>query len=300
MIAFAYEDKLRQRRMSLASFAMLRVVRLYPLLLLGVSIGSVLALGAVLLRESMSLTQWFDITLLAVLLLPSFVIPEWSTAFPLNTAAWSLTFEMFMNAVYAIIAPVLDTRLLIVLVALGAAALFMMSYTHGQIMGGNNQDNFWYGFPRVVYPFLVGVLLFRFRPRFELPGIYALVLSAILGAVLMSGAQPGDFSDFILVTIVFPLLVYFGAAVRVSNRIGSLMLILGELSYPVYILQDPILRIFLEIDKVVQSTGAVSLVLGLIQAAIVIGFAWFMNRYYDLPVRKWLRSRMTGFRPAQA
>lgn len=300
VIAFAYEDGLRKRSLSLSKFTAVRIVRLYPLLLLGVAMGSVLALGAAVFQDSITLTEWFSITVLAVLLLPSFVIPEWSTAYPLNGAAWSLTFEMFMNIVYAIIAPLLSTRLLVGIVLVGAAALFSMSYEYGQILGGNDQGNFWLGFPRVVYPFLVGVLLFRFRPRFVLPGIYAVLLSAILGLVLMSGIRPNDFSDFFLVTIVFPVVVYFGAAVQVSNKIGVLMLILGELSYPVYILQNPILRVFLELEEILETSGLMSVLMGVAQATIVIGFSWVMSRHFDLPVRKWLRAKIATIRPAQA
>jgi len=162
VVAFAYEQRLQNTTMTLRSFAWVRITRLYPPIFLGTASGIFLGLLAALYGK----ITYQDLAIsgtLGLLLLPSYIFPQWSTAYPFNMASWSLTFELFVNAVYGAIALRLTTRQLLKLIAGSAALLVWVAFMNHGIAGGNDQANFAYGFGRVMFPFFTGVLLFRFR-----------------------------------------------------------------------------------------------------------------------------------------
>ena len=92
VVAFAYEQRLQSGAMGLTSFALVRITRLYPLILLGTTVGIALALLATTFKHSVTYQQVALSGTLALLLLPSYVFPQWETAYPFNMASWSLTF----------------------------------------------------------------------------------------------------------------------------------------------------------------------------------------------------------------
>ena len=157
VVAFAYEQRLQSGAMGLTSFALVRITRLYPLILLGTTVGIALALLATTFKHSVTYQQVALSGTLALLLLPSYVFPQWETAYPFNMASWSLTFELFVNAIYGAIVPNLTSRRLIVLTACSAIVLAWVAFMNHGIAGGNDQGNFAYGFGRVMFPFFAGV-----------------------------------------------------------------------------------------------------------------------------------------------
>jgi peptidoglycan/LPS O-acetylase OafA/YrhL len=94
--------------------------------------------------------------------------------------------------------------------------------------------------------------------------------------------------DIILVLIVFPLCI-FSAAHGTVRHGAKLLSVLGAASYPVYLFHLPAARLFkhamhhLE-DRYVPMSG-------LVLAALIIAVAVIGERVYDLPVRRWLKSR---------
>jgi peptidoglycan/LPS O-acetylase OafA/YrhL len=186
VVAFAYEQRLRDCTMGLASFALVRIARLCPLLYLGTAGGIAIALFAAIFKGSVTCEEVAISGVLAFLLLPSYVFPQWESAFPFNMAGWSLTFELFVNALYGVIAPSLTSRRLVKWIACSAVVLIWVAVMNHGIAGGNNQNNFACGFGRVMFPFFAGVLLYRFRfPQRMAPRVGLVVILGLSGLLLV-------------------------------------------------------------------------------------------------------------------
>jgi len=290
VVACAYERKLRSGQMQARHFIEVRIKRLYPLVFLSTSLGIAMASLAVLFKDSITLPQLLQASALALLILPSFVFPQWQTAYPLNMASWSLTFEAFVNLVYVAIARQLTNRTLMALVASSWGALLLLVAHADGIAGGNNQEGWPWGFFRVMFPFFVGVVLYRFKPRPRENPVLAIALLPVLAIVLLLDFPNYRFFSLIYVSIVFPAIVYLGSGVIVPERITAILHRLGLISYPVYIMQGPILRIGEEIMKHIHSTAMLRL-FSIAEFCAVVLVAWIAAKCFDEPIQRALRAR---------
>ena len=168
VIAFAYEQKLRSGRMRLPAFLWVRVERLYPLLLLGTLMGIAPAMLAVAFKGTITYHQVASSSVLALLLLPSYVFPQWDTAYPLNMASWSLTFELVANAIYAIMAPSLTLRRLVQLTFCSAILLIIVALREQRGCRREQPGQFRLWLWKSTLPVFRGaLLLFRFATILE-------------------------------------------------------------------------------------------------------------------------------------
>lgn len=288
VIAYAYESRLAAG-MPLSTFFTIRMIRLYPLLFIGVLAGVALAVLSTIVTGFPAPIDVASASLLGLLLLPSYVFPQWSTAYPFNMAEWSLFFEFWVNLVYALIARFLTTRLLLSLVAVSGICLIVMAYWCGGIFGGNNQDNWHLGFIRVLFPFFMGVLLFRIpRPQIQ-SSTLALALGFLFVVSLLIVVPGGWVTDALYVCLLLPSFLFLGAALRASEKIASGSIFLGRLSYPVYILQGSLLRIGEEVKRRVHMSGTETFTLDVGQFIGIILIAYIALICFDEP----LRARLT-------
>jgi peptidoglycan/LPS O-acetylase OafA/YrhL len=300
VVAFAYEPSLRSCEMSLIDFARVRAMRLYPLLVLGTSAGIFLAVLAAAFKGQPSFQDIAVSGALALLLLPSFVFPQWQTAYPFNMPAWSLTFEMFANLLYGAIAFRLTSSRLVMLTILSAILFAWLALANQGVGGGNNQDNFMLGFGRVMFPFFAGVLLYRLRlSQRPGPASAIFVIHVLTGSLLvMKHALPqlGGLTSLVYVLILFPLVITIGAAVEAGPRVAKLCTFAGQLSFPVYILQGPVIRIGDEILKHVHFNFAGACLFGFIEGFLVIAIAYAALKLYDNPIQVAFKSRNFAYR----
>lgn len=300
VMSFAYEHKLRTGAMDLTSFAGIRMLRLYPLLFVGTGAGILLGLLAAHVKHDVSYEQLAIGGALGLLLLPCYVFPQWGTAFPFNMAQWSLTFEIFANVVFAAIAPKLTNRVLLWTVALCGMLLVGMALVHGDVYVGYDKNNFFYGFTRVLFPFFAGVLIFRFRRRPRHAPFLAIGLIMALLAFIMLPPWHAGLWTLTYVILLFPTIIFLGSAAEVGPRLSNFFRFLGMLSYPLYILQSPVLRIGEEVLKRKHFGFGGSLVFALVEATAVLAISYLALTYYDIPVRRFLRSRAARRHPALA
>ncbi|MCW1382033.1 acyltransferase [Novosphingobium sp. KCTC 2891] len=289
VIAYAYEERLCSGAMSLAAFASVRFKRLYPLVFLSTAVGIVLALGAALTRHEIAVTDVLSAAALSLLLLPSFVFPQWATAYPFNMAVWSLTFEAIANAVYAAMAPWLSTRVLIAILLVSAALLLSNALAQGIVDGGHRQANFWYGFSRVPYPFFVGILAYRFRPAQPVLPAWLIVGSLTLALLLPTISTA--IVSLLMVLVLFPMLVWAGSASQLGARLSSVCRFGGLLSYPVYICQAPVLRVGLELRRAIVPHGMADLAFSGAEMVAAIAAGWLAWRWFDKPIQQMVRQR---------
>jgi peptidoglycan/LPS O-acetylase OafA/YrhL len=290
VIGHAYDG--RWARMTRRDFFGQRLRRLHPLVLLGVLLAAAgyLVERVGLRGESVSPLLFAADVLLAALLLPSPSLPDHEgQTYSLDGPAWSLGQEYLINVVYAFVGPILGLRALTVLVAVCGAALVAIGATHGTLHVGWTWDTLWLAPVRTAFPFFMGLLLQRSGRR--LPGGGFVVLSLVLLAAFCAPYLPrpaNGLFEAALVIVLFPLIIAAGAAAAAKGRMARFCNFVGELSYPIYIVHYPFVRLYGAWVWTQQPSQALKLAVGAGLALALPGVAWLALRLFDEPVRAWL------------
>jgi peptidoglycan/LPS O-acetylase OafA/YrhL len=179
VIAQSYEAKLLNHEMSFLGFFRTRLVRLYPLYIVGTILGFVYVIvkSSVLTTEPFQL--WPNIEALAAnaVFLPSFS-DRAPGIFPFDPAAWSLAFEWAINLIYAVWAVRQGTRRLAFIAAVSAAALVPCAISNGSLDMGWGVSTALGGGIRICFAFTLGVVIYRLLStgKLKMPAINAVGL----------------------------------------------------------------------------------------------------------------------------
>lgn len=280
VLAQAYESKLTSGEISAISFLRLRVIRLWPLVLLGMLLGFLVfswAPAAMSDRSWPASFKWLALVF-GLLLLPN---PTPGVgAYPLNPPTWSVVYELVVNYGYAVFRKRLTPVVLRVLILISGFILAVTTVRDGT---ANTLDP-----ARVVYSFFLGVLLSRgmlATPRAS--GHKTILLVVSLAVVLFTpdlGILPHGVFDALCCIAIFPSIVWLGARVEPPQSLKSWCSVSGELSYPLYAIHYPIV--------VLSMTAAASRLSGeLLTAALLplmlgtFGLSIAVARTYDQPLR---------------
>ena len=307
VMAHAYDD--RWDKMSVMDFAKRRLIRLQPLIVLGMTIGALLfffqesSLFPKVAETSVSqvvLLMLIGYTLLPVP--PSMDIRGWAEMHPLNGAAWSLFFEYIANVLHVLVLRKLSNWALFALVLLAAGALFNVAVygKAGDLIGGwsTEPEQLKVGFTRLLFPYMAGMLLRRVLPPSS--GKNTFVIAGLLLVLALGAPRVGGYDqvwlngmyEVVVLVAVFPIILYLGAMGTVRNSLTQkLCTFLGDISYPLYITHFPIIYTYsawvtnykVPIEEVMPASVAVML------TTILVAYASL--RWYDMPVRKWLTRR---------
>jgi peptidoglycan/LPS O-acetylase OafA/YrhL len=265
--------------------------------------GGLIGLCVLVLRRlTVGDVSWRGVALVAVsniLLLPSNALIGFrSYSFLLNSPFWSLSWEMVVGLIYAILARGLTFARLLTILAAGALAVVLLSLRKGGLDTGFYWTDFDLGFVRAVFPFFAGVALrqgLRLHPTrkaLDLPTLGLLAL-ALLTPVALSPAL-----EFLAVLVLFPGIAIMGASAEASPRLGRLWARMGDLSYPLYAVHYPIIVVVAQVAKHLH--GAKLYLAGLATTLAVIALAQLLLMLYDRPLRAWLNRmrRPSGPRPS--
>ena len=291
VIAFAYEAKLANG-MSFARFSAVRLVRLYPMVFFGVTLGIVSRLtdGA----AGFGIGSVLAAAVFAYMMLPLPRVGDRTvSAFPINGPLWSLTFELLANLLYGATARLLTTRRLAVATIALVLMLIGLALGHGGVDIGVAWN--WMlplGLIRVLSPFAIGILIFRrttSRPiRVPLSPLLAVaLLLALLWAPVPQTTAP--LYDVAAILIGFPAVLAIGLAGD-PHRHARLWQWLGAISYPVYAINQPVLfimRAALATIGIKPNSPDMAAALGTILLAILV--AEIARRWFDEPLRAYLR-----------
>ena len=307
VISYAYDD--RWQKMTLGGFFKRRLIRLHPMLVMGAVIGTITFLIGGREQWDGTVTPIGGVAL--ALLLTALMIPALPGSmhevrgngemFPLNGPQWSLFFEYIGNIIYALIIRRLSTRLLAMLVALLAALhtwIFVWDLSGYDSVGiGWTIDtiNFWGGLVRMLFPFTVGMLLARtFKPRkikyaFWICSAILLATFAVPYIASECTLSMNSLYEVVCIAFVFPIIVWLGVCGTAEGSTGRISGLLGDLSYPLYIVHYPVMYLFYAwlIDKHFYSFED-TLLMPAIVVAVSIALAYACLKLYDEPVRKWL------------
>lgn len=311
VIGYAYDGRWESGKMTLKGFFKRRIIRLHPMVVLGVVIGAVAFLiqGGVQWDGTKVTTSALMIgMLMAMFMIPALpgTTPEVrgnGEMFPLNGPTWSLFFEYIANICYAIFLRKSSTKTLAVFTGIsfiGLACFAIINPTGYGTLGVGwtlANYNFLGGLLRVTFPFCAGLLLSRIFKPVKIKGAFW-VCSIILAATLylpFIGQWENPLYNCIwevcCVAFVFPLIVYIGASGSTTDKLSTgICKFLGDISYPLYIVHYPSMYLFYSYigfpDTFRTPSETYPIQIALFVGNIVLAYAAL--KLYDEPVRKWL------------
>ncbi len=309
VIGYAYDGRWGKGTMSTWGFIRRRLIRLQPMIVFGSLLG-LLLFPATFMAEGWegqaSLGAVLLCTLLGALMIPitpALDVRGWDENYPLNGSQWSLFFEYAANLLYSLVFRFLSTRWLAcaTAVAAGVSLLYVFRAPSGDYHGGwaFTLTGLETGFARVLYTFMVGLLLSRLRwtLRVKKPFLTCGLLLACVLAMPRLGTEallwPNALYEALCVLVVFPLIVMMGSSVvhTGGEDSGALCRWCGRISYPLYLVQFPIALCYMRYIHSPQATVWENWLWGLVAFAAALLLATLAERYYDRPLRAWLASR---------
>lgn len=308
VVAYAYDD--RWVKMTQWEFYKRRLIRLQPMVIMGMIIGAALfyfQASDTVFPQIAGTPIWKVIVVMLIgftliPLPPSADIRGWGEMHSLNGPAWSLFFEYIANILYAVVFRRFSNKVLSIFVLVFAAMVvnYTVFGTKGDVIGGwsLNLEQLNVGFTRLLYPFFAGILLSRLGKLIHIKG--AFWVCSILITIVLALPRFGDentlwmnglYESFCII-LIFPLIVAIGAGGEIKNAFSlKICKILGDISYPIYITHYPLIYWFTAwvIDNKVTMQDGYLVGIGVVVTSIVI--AYLCLKLYDEPVRNWLQNK---------
>lgn len=292
VIGYAYDDRIA--KMGLRNFFISRIIRLHPLVIAG-SIFGLLAFLFDPLGGHLELYSTGKIILTficSIFLIPFPVIAERGfNLFSFNAPAWSLFWEYIANIVYAFVLYRIARGFLLLLTILSAIAICYVGYNSGNLLGGWSGPTFWDGCARISYSFLAGLLIYRsnwiIKNKLGFGGLTFLLLLAFI----MPFSQYNWISEPFVILLYFPLLISLGAGAVLKPGLKKACIFSGQISYPLYMTHYAVLWMFGNYyTKYKPDTAQLTLIV-IISVILLIGFAYLVMVFYDIPFRNYLNDK---------
>ncbi|MBY3259873.1 acyltransferase [Rhizobium laguerreae] len=287
VLANGYDQKLKSGALGSRAFVLKRVIRLYPMIMVGVALGVVAS--QVALTPSIALADVSILAVGALLLLPLGLLVG-QEAFAINNPLWSICFEMVASVVYGCVARRrFHVWYEIAAIVLLAAALFQVVMLEGAIgpVGFASWRAFFEGFIRVGFSFLAGVLIFRWDIHHRVGTIPPQIPLFMLIAVLFPPfSVPNDIYDFICIAVIIPIVVALAAAVPQGAE-RPFAAYLGQLSYPLYAVHLPVIQFGDHFQNLTDGFIPLPVTVGG-TLLVAVGVAHFLHGCFDAPLRAYL------------
>lgn len=293
VIAYAYDDRIG--KMGILEFFRSRIIRLHPLIIL----GSVLGVLAFLFDpfnnavDSYSPGKIFLLFLSSAFLVPMPAMEDRGfNLFGLNAPAWSLFWEYIANIMYAFILFRLGRSILAILTVLAAILLFYVALQAGNLLGGWSGGTFWEGGARILYSFLAGMVIYRYKLQIKNKlGFFGMTILILLAFIFPFSNDWGWMYQTAVVLFYFPLLVALGAGTEVSSAFKNLCKWSGDISYPLYMTHYACMWIFYKYYTTYLPTGLTLFGIVFLGIILQLTIAYMAMKWYDIPIRNYLISR---------
>ena len=326
VVGYAYDD--RWGRMSVAAFFKRRLTRLHPMIVLSTVAGLLFFYfgtgGMFPLVGETPVGKLLLVALLGLLMIPvpvSMDVRGWAEVSPINGSGWTLYFEYFANIMYALLIRRFPRWLLAVFVA--ASAFLTLNVALGWDVFGTlgerpgtaytmvggwalTAPELTIGFTRLLFPFFAGLLLSRMGWKIRVRGGFlwcSLLLVVLLAMPRVGGEAHGLWNgmyEAACILLFFPVVVLMGAGSVTTGRTARACKFLGDISYPLYITQYPIVFTLLGgwISNTPDATSAQVLFTSIMSYLFCFAAAYASLKLYDEPVRRWLTAHWLHRKPA--
>ncbi|RZL54353.1 MAG: acyltransferase [Pedobacter sp.] len=293
VMGYAYDN--RMEKMGVFQFLLTRIIRLHPLVIM----GSVLGLLAFLFDpfgghpELYSKGKIFLAFICSLFLVPFPVIADRAfNLFSFNAPSWSLFWEYVANIVYAFVLCRIKRNYLLWLTILSGIAVCYVAYRANNLLGGWSGPTFWDGGARISYSFLAGLLIYRSNWIIKNNlGFIGLALLLCL-AFVMPYSKWNWLSEPFVVLFYFPLIVALGAGTTLSPSLKNACSFSGKISYPLYMTHYAALWMFGNYYTSHKPAGIQLVIIIVASIILLIGFAYLVMMAYDIPVRRYLSSKL--------
>ena len=304
VLSFAYGKRL-ETGWPMRFFLRDRVIRLYPLYLLALPLG----LARFLItshRDGTPVggTGTLVLVLLALLFLPAptSLAAGGPDAFPLNLPSWSLFYELLANLLHVVFLRKRSLTRLTALTVLLGLGYFLLAFERHHANFGPYKGQVGAGTLRVALSYTYGMLLFQLWSGGKLPKVGSAILSTLLlvGVLLFPQLHGGSFwlranlwFEVFAMLLIFPTAVILGANAAPHRTLVPLFSLLGTTSYAVYVFHVPLYLVYTTVwQKVGHARPADHApISGILYLLFLLAFAYAADRFYDLPVRQWLKRR---------
>jgi len=291
VLAHAYSQRLTDQR-DVSIFIRERIIRLHPMLVAG-AILAILVAFVDAYKADLPFVYFATFALSHMVPFPVL----WGSlpaAFPWNIAIWSLFWELLANLLFAFLAPWLTIRTLIAIVVVNIVTMIFVSFSVNGFQVGFARDpsQFIWGFPRVCASFFFGILIYKthvinsYNSKFV--SIICTCLLILTFCAVSNNSSVSYIYDPLIAYGVYPILLVVAA--RVNPTMPRVAALLGAISYPLYIIHEPMLKVvggLLRLTKL--SNGFPNEIEAILRLSSVIGLAFFILKIYDEPVRSMLR-----------
>jgi peptidoglycan/LPS O-acetylase OafA/YrhL len=308
VIGYAYDD--RWDKMTLGNFFKRRLIRLQPMVIMGMIIGALLFYfqDSVLWPTIHEVPIWKMLLVMVIgftlIPVPSFLdIRGWAEMHPLNGPGWSLFYEYIANIMYALFVRKFSKKALSIFVFVAGCALIHLAVTspNGDIIGGwsLNPEQMHIGFARMLYPFFAGVLLFRMGKLVAVKNAFfwcSLLVIIALAMPRVGGSEHlwlNGVYDSAVVILFFPLIIFLAASGTITNTFSSKTCkFFGDISYPIYITHYPIIYVYTGWVANTKIPFSEAFPVSILVLLSCVALAYTCLKLYDVPVRKWINKKV--------
>ncbi|MEP7221122.1 MAG: acyltransferase [Novosphingobium sp.] len=223
-------------------FFRLRILRLWPMVVLGLAGGTLFQLVAG------DMTGLPLLIVAALLSIPALwrsdgALPQ---MFPINSPQWSIHAELIANLAHGLFLRRLSNGGLIAIIAASGLILAVLAPQRGNLGIGAYNFDVLAILPVIFATYTFGVLLARnFKPTRTLPAVpwwFALMLpSLILLALPVTGLDWGS-GDWLAIMVLLPASFWLATKVSAPTGARKWLAELGDMSFPLYAVHVPILQ----------------------------------------------------------
>ena len=317
VIGYAYDD--RWKLMSMKDFFKRRIARLHPMVFFGVMVGVCFFYytGGIELFGKVDGAAWWMVLLQALLLMLMIPLPAsmdirgWGELNSLNGPIWTLMFEYVANIFYALVLRHLPKLALGVLVAVSAVltadltlrlnmfGLLVSEWNSYSVIGGFvfDAEHVYIGYVRLLYPFLMGLLLCRLGWKIRVQGgfwVTSLIILTMLSVPTLGGVDKivDGMYQLVVILLGFPLVLAIGAGSSLKGKKSSrICKFLGDISYPLYITHYPLIYLHTSwAQRYPDAPFGTHVMVAVSTLVIALFIAWAALKLYDEPVREWLKN----------
>ena len=317
VIGYAYDD--RWKLMSMKDFFKRRIARLHPMVFFGVMVGVCFFYytGGIELFGKVDGAAWWMVLLQALLLMLMIPLPAsmdirgWGELNSLNGPIWTLMFEYVANIFYALVLRHLPKLALGGLVAVSAVltadltlrlnmfGLLVSEWNSYSVIGGFvfDAEHVYIGYVRLLYPFLMGLLLCRLGWKIRVKGgfwVTSLIILTMLSVPTLGGVNRivDGMYQLVVILLGFPLVLAIGAGSSLKGKKSSrICKYLGDISYPLYITHYPLIYLHTSwAQRYPDAPFGTHVMVAVSTLVIALFIAWAALKLYDEPVREWLKN----------